>query len=152
MQGDRIAVEAREVGSVRGLGVCDVLRVELAPVQRAGLQRRLAERVAALEARRADAGEEGELRLLERMREGVPDGPPAPFAFTGPAGLVVDVVGACLADAVGELQRRLGARVGPGTGLVPQLEAAQAWIATALDCVAVEGFRFEPGVDPAGPW
>jgi hypothetical protein len=51
MQADRIAGVAKTAGSVRGLGVCDVLRIELAPVQRAGLELQLAARVAALERR-----------------------------------------------------------------------------------------------------
>ena len=49
MQVDRIAGGARLTGGVRGLGVCDVLRVELDPVQRSGVLEQLASRIAALE-------------------------------------------------------------------------------------------------------
>jgi hypothetical protein len=33
-----------------------------------------------------------------------------------------------------------------------QLEAARAWIATALECRTVEEFCFDEGVDPAHAW
>ena len=165
MQADRSVGAAREAGSVRGLGVCDVLRVELDPLQRALIDGRLAAHVETLEARRAtletDVGngvtceELGdvahELRVLARIREALPGCLHAPFALVGPAGLVSALIAACLAEAVACLERRLADR--PATAasslaLEPELRVAGAWIATALDCAAVEGFCFEPEVDP----
>jgi hypothetical protein len=186
MQADRIVAAARTAGSVRGLGVCDVLRIELEPVQRAGLELQLVSRVAALERRdgiepqragldrryigpwvgageRAgdlvadrDLGEVGEeLRLLTRMRASVPACPHGPFAFAGPAGLVLGLVGACLAAAVANVHVRLG-EDGPGAlssaASEADLEEAAAWIATALDCRAVEAYSFEAGADPVHAW
>jgi hypothetical protein len=173
MQVDRIAGVMHLAGSVRGLGVCDVLRVELAPVQRAGLETQLKARTAALERRRADLetaqraltgppvnDEEltdvrDELRLLARVRADVPALAPEPFALTGPAGLVLELVGACLTAAVTCADARLGeGELGAAwTGACErELEAAAAWIRTALDCHAVEAFSFEPGVDPVHAW
>lgn len=216
MQVDRIAGVARLAGSVRGLGVCDVLRAELAPVQRAGLEAELAARTADLERPRpdfesdesrmggakragpmcADARPSGtasdsarpagstsggvrpasaawfgvadpfadederrdvqaELRLLARMHSDLPAASAEPFTLTGPAGLVLEVVGACLVAAVAAADARLG-EGGRGVPWVAacerELEAAAAWIATALDCRAVEGFCFEPGADPVHAW
>jgi hypothetical protein len=180
MQADRSAGAARTAGSARGLGVCDVLRIELEPVQRADLELQLAARVAALERRDGvqvrgaglercgvrpgpaaggadcELGEaEEELRLLARMRAGVPKCAGRPFVFVGPAGLVLELVGACLAAAVTSVHARLAAG-DPGAlsaaGWERELEAAAAWIATALDCRAVEDYSFEPGVDPVHAW
>jgi hypothetical protein len=189
MHVDRIAGVAPVAGSVRGLGVCDVLRVELVPVQRAGLEAQLSVRTAALEQRRAaleaaagthadrrsprraeldrgaaeppstEAAEldqiRDELRILARVREDIPTHAPEPFALTGPAGLVLELVGACLAAAVACADARL-AEGAPGTpwagACERELQAAAAWIATALDCRAVEAFCFEPDVDPLHAW
>jgi hypothetical protein len=173
MQVDRIAGVVRVAGSVRGLGVCDALRVELAPVQRAALEAQLTARTAALEQRRAAleavaractgphanegelTGVRDELRLLTRLRAEMPTLAPEAFTFTGPAGLVLELVGACLAAAVTCADARLGeGRPGApwAAACERELEAAAAWIATALDCRAVEEFCFEPGVDPRNAW
>jgi hypothetical protein len=174
MQVDRIAGVARVAGSVRGLGVCDVLRVELAPVQHAGLEAELTGRIAGRDQRRAELvaaarvrtgpspGADGalarireELRLLARLRDGMPPLASEPYALTGPAGLVLELVGACLESAVRHADARLaaGESCAPGAGTCErELEAAAAWIATALDCRAVEDFCFEPDVDPPHAW
>jgi hypothetical protein len=148
--------------------VCDALRVELAPVQRAALEAQLTARTVALEQRRAAletvarapgdgelTGVRDELRLLARLRAEMPVFAPEPFTFTGPAGLVLELVGACLAAAVTCADARLGeGRPGApwAAACERELEAAAAWIATALDCRAVEEFCFEPGVDPRAAW
>jgi hypothetical protein len=165
MQSDRSAAEGRVAGTVRGLGVCDALRVELEPVQRAGLDIGLAARAAALEQRsagraagvRADelADVDDALRLLARMRAPLRPGGAAPFVLVGPAGLVLELVDACLADAVARLAQSLGqagACTSGSAAFDATLLAAAAWIATALDCRAVDGFCFEPGVDPVRAW
>jgi hypothetical protein len=142
MQWDRTAAEAAMWGSARGLGVCDVLRVELAAVQHAGL-------VAALDARIA-ASRGAQRRLLRRMRAPLVDRPGAPCALVGPAGLVLEVVHACLAEAVRALAQRLGES--SPSDWPAAAATAGAWIATALDCAAVDGFCFETGVDPPHAW
>jgi hypothetical protein len=165
MQVDRTAEPTRLGGSVRGLGVCDVLRVELEPVQRAGFETGLAARVAELERSHAAlqhtaAGEQlaevsAALRLLARIRAALPRQAAAPWRVIGPAGLLLELVDACVADAVARLADRMGERYGGPpryASLSAEFEAAAAWIATALDCAAVDGFCFEPGADPDGAW
>jgi hypothetical protein len=133
MQSDRIA-------SVCGLGVCDVLRAELAAVQRAGLERALEARIAAGAPERAVAR-----RLLAQL----PDRAEA-FVLVGPAGVVLALARDCLAEAVEALAAQLGPAWSPA--LAEAAEAAGAWIATALDGHAVEAYCFEPGADPAHAW
>ena len=196
MQVDRIAGVARLAGGVRGLGVCDVLRVELDPAQRSGLLEQLRSRIATLERVGRGAADEGagdaldegagdaldegagdapdegagdapdeaaddparvheELRLLARIRADLPPSAADPFTLTGPAGLVLDLVGACLSRAVATAHARLGEGE-PGVlwvaGCERELEAAAAWITTSLECHAVEAFSFEPGADPVHAW
>jgi hypothetical protein len=156
MQQDRTVSPARVAGSVRGLGVCDALRVELAPVQWSGLERGLGAVVATLERRVGElraTGEQDELertrealRLLTRMKEDVPG-----CVLTGPADLVVELVETCLADAVTRVSQRMAASGGGPprcAAWLDELEAAGAWVATALDCAVVTEFCFEPGLDP----
>src|SRR3954471_16811732 len=99
MQEDRSADPAHMAGSVRGLGVCDVLRVELEPVQWSGLERGLAARVGDLERRLDELRSKGSgeelsptreaLRLLTRMKA-----TRGGSVVTGPAELVVELVDA----------------------------------------------------------
>jgi hypothetical protein len=171
MQADRTADLARTAGSARGLGVCDVLRVELSPLQRPGLEGQFAARIAALEQRRAaleaaaqppgiddDAPRRAvveELRTLRRMRAALPAWAGASVTLVGPAGLVLELVGACLDDAAGRLQDGMGEEVPAAawsTGTAGALEDVAAWIATTLDCRAVEAFCFDPDVDPIHAW
>jgi hypothetical protein len=156
MQWDRSAAMAAMSGSARGLGVCDVLRVELAAVQQASVVAALDARIAALESGEpATAARRGEQRrLLRRMRAPLPDRAAAPFALVGPAGLVLELVHGCLADAVRALTRRLEQSPWPAwsPALAAEAAAAGAWIATALDCRAVDGFCFETGIDPPHAW
>src|SRR5690349_5176253 len=119
MQSDRIADPARHAGSARGLGVCDVLHVELTARHRPGLERALADRCAALERRlREDLGTAApddpepltrreELRLLEQMRAALPDPPAGAFRLLGPAGLVLELVADALQAAVTALAASL---------------------------------------------
>ena len=165
MQADRSADVARLAGTVRGLGVCDVLRVELAACQQSALARELQRRAAvvkgelrALEARRLPrrrSAEESELtrlrteaRVLARVRGALPGDACTPFVLVAPAGLVVELVTACLRTVVATLAAGLGEGPAHSAAAVGPLEATAAWIRTALDCRAVEAFCLEPGVDP----
>jgi hypothetical protein len=157
MQQDRTA------GSVRGLGVCDVLRLELLPVQLARLidelDRRCGDHLDVPAAPRPDEGmdaEHYELWLLRRMRAELPDRDHAArFGWSGPTGLLTDVVRACLRTAAAELAA-LAADLPRGRGPNSQLAAlaseAAAWTSTVLDCAAVESFTFDPRADPARSW
>lgn len=173
MHEDRTADPARLAGTVRGLGVCDVLRVELSPRQHPALEAEIARRATALQRgidsaqakerrgpappRRggASSAEDRELqhlrvqaRVLARVRDALPSHPDATFVLTGPAGLVLALVAGCLRCTVAELDAGLGEGTAHPAAGAAQLEAVAAWIATALDCRAVETFCFEPGVDP----
>lgn len=164
MQADRSADPARLAGSVRGLGVCDVLRVELAACQHTALEQELGRRAAALRrelralegrgrARRRSAEADlarlrADARVMSRVREALPKHAQQPFVLVAPAGLVIEVVTVCLRAAVARLNAGLGEGPAHPAAATEALEAAAAWIATALDCRAVESFCLEPGVDP----
>src|ERR1700754_474848 len=101
MQVEGTAAALRVAGSVRGLGVCDVLRVELAPVQRPLLDAQI------VELQRRWAAEPGAAGLLARMRTKLPARDDPSQVLSGPAGLVLELVDACLTDAVTRVARRL---------------------------------------------
>jgi hypothetical protein len=137
--GDKEAgVAIRIAGSVRGLGVCDVLRAELAPVQRDELVTQLAARIVA---------GSPDAHALAQLSASVPAAPEGSFELVGPADLVLELVDACLRVALDRACAGVASR--PVGAVARDLEAAGAWIETALDCGAVQGFCFEPGVDPA---
>jgi hypothetical protein len=166
MQVNRTAEAPDATGSVRGLGVCDVLQVGLLPLQRAELAAQLAARAHTLERRYADVegmlrlGPQGppaaraleetddELRLLARIRESLPADADERFALAGPAGLVLDLTRACAAAAMARAVTELEA----SRPCPDELEAAAAWITTMRECEAVETYCFEPGVDPLHAW
>ncbi len=172
MQADRSAGAARLAGSVRGLGVCDVVRIELAAVQRAGLARRVGglDRGARARRRTAAAGgaqtvplpddpELGEvaeqLRLFRRLRASVPEPGDARSCSRARPGWSPDSSPRGMTDALIDVVAWPGEAGGDSLAVVAsdaQLEAAAAWIATALDCRAVESFCFEPERDPAHAW
>jgi hypothetical protein len=156
MQSDRSAAVAAMSGSVRGLGVCDALHVRLAAAQWEGLVTALDARIAALAGGEPDtAAERGEeRRLLRRMRAQLPPAPGAPFALVGPAGLVLAVVQGCLTEAVDALADGLGDGLPAAwpPPLAAKAQAAGAWIATALDCRAIDGYCFDAAADPAHAW
>jgi hypothetical protein len=138
--------------TVRGLGVCDALHVELAASQAQSLQRALEARITALEERLPSAADEHErheldhtLCLLRGMRTNEP-------VLIGPAGLVLDLVQACFAEAIDTLARHLQHGAEPLARLDQHTRAAAAWIKTLSDCRAVEGYTFEPDADPSHAW
>ncbi|MDA0184044.1 hypothetical protein OJ997_27295 [Solirubrobacter phytolaccae] len=167
MHPDRTADPAHLAGTARGLGVCDVLRVELTAHHRPALERALAARTGVLEhairaraTRSKPSGEAAaptedpelprlreELRLLARVGATLPAPAAGPFVLLGPAGLVLELVGEALQATVRELAAGMGSASGTAG-----LEAARAWITTALDCRAVDGFALDVGVDPLHAW
>jgi hypothetical protein len=112
MQAERTAEESALAGSVRGAGVCDVLRVELQPAQRALLVERVEvlrrsledeiARQAAAVAPRDEAAIEAlglaryELRLVERQHARLPVGDAERWTgLVGPSGIVSRLVQEC---------------------------------------------------------
>jgi hypothetical protein len=156
MQSDRSAGSAAVTGSVRGLGVCDVLQVELSDVQRPGLARALEARLAEVaQGAPEDApGRGDERRLLARLRAQLPEDASDAFTLVGPAGLVLGLVHRCLVDAVAALCRALPESGPPSLAAEPAHAAAvaAAWIATALDCRAVERYCFDSEHDAVHAW
>lgn len=174
MQTDRTADVARLAGSVRGLGVCDVLRAEFAACQHASFERELeerravvAQRIGALETRERSRAqlvrsctdevpparpEIAELYVeasaLARIHESAPQHAGTAFVVTGPAGLVLEIVQACLKRTLTELVEVLEEACVEPSVRTAELEAAGAWITSTLDCRAVDTFSFERGVDP----
>jgi hypothetical protein len=158
-------------GSVSGLGVCDVWRLELSAVQWPWLADELDELRGPLEeelqrARVAHdvdpddntadelSAREYELRLLRAMRAQLPacDYRGA-VMFVGPAQLVRGLVAGSLCNAVGALSelagapRRLSDRKARGR-LAATADAARSWAQTFVDCQELEDFSFEPPGDP----
>ena len=172
MHEDRSADPAHLAGSVRGLGVCDVFRVELQACQHAVLTAELARRSAALDAairdrlaalrarpeRRAGTGApapdaeledlHAQARTLERVRDQLPACPDGPFVVVAPAALAGELVTACLSDTVATLAAGLESGGAHPVTVPSMLRSAAAWIRTALDWQAVEAFCLLPGIDP----
>jgi hypothetical protein len=142
MQSERIAEASALSGSVRGLGVCDALRLDLLPEQ---LQQ-LIEQIEAL--RRASDGYERHLANL------LYDGLPAPdsssrFAFIGPTHIMCDIVRSSLRAAASELAEALSTE--SSERLADAVVCAAAWARTHLECQAIEEFSFDPDADPLRP-
>jgi hypothetical protein len=139
MQSQRTAEASALSGSVRGLGVCDALRLELLPEQLP----HLVERVEAL--RRSSDGYERRLATL--LHDGLPAPDIAvPFTFIGPTHLVHDVVRSSLQSSAEELAAALAA--GASDQLADAAACAAAWARTHLECRAVDEFSFDPESDP----
>jgi hypothetical protein len=131
--------------SVRGLGVCDVLELELTLEQIDGLD----ERIAAL----GDAGSDEQRRLARLLCDRLPQAPP--YWLAGPAGMIGELVRASLCDAVERLAAVAADPPRDPAGCA-ELDCAgvavSAWLRTYLECRRVEAFSFEPGLDPEAPW
>ncbi len=140
MQSERSAEPSALSGSVRGLGVCDALRLELAAVQLP----QLAEHVRVLGTSLED---EYELRLVERLHAQLPEGEPGRFVFVGPTGMIGTIVRGSMRHAVEALADLVLAE--PSHDDVARIRlseaatAAAAWIQTYIDVQAVEEFSFD---------
>jgi hypothetical protein len=173
MQWERSVEEAALSGGVRGLGVCDALRLELVPAQlpqlieqvealRAPLQEEIGRRAAAMgpgDARGAARlrAAQYELRLAELLRERLPPaGHSEPFVFVGPAGMIGGIARASARRAVEALAELVAAEPPRGRELRGRLaqaaEAATAWVRTFVEAQALEDFSFDPDADPDLPW
>jgi hypothetical protein len=139
MQSERIAEASALSGSVRGLGVCDALRLELLPEQLP----QLVEQVEAL--RRSSNGYELHLANLLYDRLCASD-TAFPFTFVGPTHMVRDIVLLSLHAAAAALAGALS--TGSSERLADATVRAAAWSRTYLECRAIEEFSFNPGADP----
>jgi hypothetical protein len=171
MQSERTAEEAALSGSARGLGVCDVLRLELVPAQlpqlveqlealRAPLEREIRRRPVATTSTDPHCAErlkcaQYELRLVELLCDRLPVEVSEPFALIGPAGMIGTIARGAMRGAIEALAERAHQ---PGRGrearsrLAEDAAAACAWVRTFIETQAVEDFTFDPGGDPFGPW
>jgi hypothetical protein len=139
MQSQSTAETSALSGSVRGLGVCDALRLELLPEQLP----QLVEQVEALR-RSSDAYE---LHLANLLHDALPTPDTSwPFTFTGPTHLVRDIVRSSLRIAAAALAEALCTR--SSERLAHTSACAAAWARTELECRAVEEFSFDPAADP----
>lgn len=154
-------------GSMSGLGVCDVWRLELSAVQWPWLADELDELRGPLEeelqrartAHDVDADDntavelsarEYELRLLRAMRAQLPafDYRGA-VVFVGPAPLVRGLVAGTLCNVVGTLSELVGAprRLSDRNArarLAATADAARSWAETFVDRHELEAFSFDP--------
>ena len=139
MQSQRTAEASALSGSVRGLGVCDALRLELLPEQLP----QLVEQVQAL--RRASDGYE--LHLANLLYDALPaPDTSSPFAFIGPTHIMRDIVRRSLDAAAAALAEALSN--GSPDRLADAAVCAAAWARTHLECRAIEEFSFDPEADP----
>ena len=156
-------------GNVCGLGVCDALRVELAPAQlfwlideleemRTPLEEEWQRLGAALvdtddvETRRDLEALDYRLRLLRMMRAQLPGiHTTDTTTLVGPTAMVLEVVEGAMGSAVDALSAWVNRTTSePMTldELVGAADAARAWVDTYVECRAVERFRFDPDADP----
>ena len=166
MQSEPIAITAPPSGRVRGLGVCDALRLELDAVQVPWLIDELEETRGPLEEELQHVGEDEngqrerclyELRLLRLMRAQLPAADhTGPAVWHGPSGMVCELAHATLARVAETLAEFVGQGRGAtaeGRERLRELGAAvQAWAHTVADCHDVELFRFDPDADPHARW
>jgi hypothetical protein len=190
MQRDPIDGGAYGVGSgsvvpnpskVRGLGLCDVLRVELEPCQIAGAIEELEEWRGPLsetfeQARTrwdevADKESPGELgrrdeeelsrsayalHVLSRLRAQLPTiDHDERVVVVGPASMVSHFIAGAARSAVDDLADSVRSRLQAGGEKEAKLRAAlaavNAWLDTYMECEALEWYLFDPPYAPAGP-
>jgi hypothetical protein len=173
MQFNAIAGGDRPRDGVRGLGVSDVLEIDLEPSQLPWLldepeamRDRIGEQLqqataAALASPSSDTQpveeREYELRLLGMMRARLPKHiDHVPIAFVGPSGMVEDAVRGAVrraADALSQLAAgNLRSGIDAGARLDETAVAAAKWVETLQNCQAVVGFNFDPGANPGAAW
>ena len=167
MQGNRIGIDGSAAARVRGLGVCDVLRVELAAAQVPGLIAELEELRGPLEEERLRAlgalersaaaspvaerdvdDVEHRLACLRAMRAQLPrPDTAAPAVLVGPADLVLETARGAARNAADELAEALRRSAHDPDAVRERAAIVQAWVDTWMDCRAVESFAFEPEMD-----
>ncbi len=114
MQSERIAEASALSGNVRGLGVCDALRLVLFPGQLSHLIEAVEALCRSLEQEVPSDKTTYELRLVGLLQDQLPPGHTLqPFAFIGPAHLIRDLVSSSMRAAAAALVDALGDWRGP---------------------------------------
>jgi hypothetical protein len=156
MHDQRTVDDVPPESTVWGLGVCDALRVQLAPVQLSWLIDELEELRGPLEEQlqRVPAGADREalmieLAVLRRLRAQVPaaDGDTG-AVLCGPAETVATLVRGALRNSVAALAELVHGPLRSDSVTREELRrtaaAAAAWTTTYLDRQAIEGYAFDP--------
>jgi hypothetical protein len=166
MQHKPIAVGDPPSGRARGLGVSDVLELELAPIQvpwlideldevRGPLEEALQRVRATSPAHSDEALEAGEyeLRLLRLMRSRLPSyATEEPVRFVGPSGMVETLVRGVVRNVASAVSELAGQPRPDAHALRDAGAAVAAWTSTLVDCLDVARFNFDPDADPIRPW
>jgi hypothetical protein len=148
MQPERIAETSALSRSVRGLGVCDALRLELLPEQLP----QLVEQVQALRRSLSPEAADYELRIARLLCDALPSPDTSqPLVFIGPTHIVRNVVWSSLHAAAAALHDELSNGSSAHGRLADAAACAAAWARTHLECQAVEEFSFDPCADPPRP-
>lgn len=170
------AATVPELTRVQGLGLCDAIRVVLAPCQIAGLIEELEERRGPLteafehartrwdELAERDGGAAVRLgeeisksayaqRVLTMVRGQLPTAThEAPVSIVGPASMISSIVAAVAVNAVEDLaelvRQSLRTDVRAQRRLVDATTTVAAWVETYIECEALEWFNFDPAWDP----
>jgi hypothetical protein len=145
-------------GSVRGLGICDALFVELQPRQVSACVDEIEALARVLKVALASGSDDSEreryeLRVLggalSRLLEPVDRDNPV---LLGPAPLVSQIVAGAASEAVTQLHETVDANRGADERARTELrrlsDDAAAWMDTYLDALAVQWFCFDPDFSP----
>ena len=148
------------VDRVCGIGVCDVLRVELEPCQLPSVRAELEELRATVGeaiATMLDRGDEAELDRLRYERRVLDligrelDRTDGPIVVCGPARLMGEIITGVTRLAAAEVVEHLTARTRDGVALREAAGLAAAWVETCAAADAVEAYSFDPAFDPVRP-
>ena len=150
--------------AVIGLGVCDVLRVELQPRQLPSLDEEIQIQRAVYDQSIAGAAEDGDRDAFDRLRaerrtltmvaEQIRRPGDSPVIW-GPAAAISDLVTCSARSAadrlVDAMQRDLLVDGGDGPALIEAAHVAAAWAETYVALRAVESFSVDPDNDHVRP-
>jgi hypothetical protein len=162
--GTTLASPSPPVERVCGLGVCDVLRIEIDGSQVDSLRDEIDELRRVIDDAigvATDRGREELPRLLYESeilsmigRELTGGGRSEPVVVVGPAPMMSELVRGAARDAGERLVERLDQRAPrnrtSAEALVAAADVAGAWARTLVAVEAVEGYSFDPDFDPLG--
>jgi hypothetical protein len=156
----RHAAPPPSVDRVCGIGVCDVLRVELEPCQLPSVRAEVEELRATVGeaiATMLDRGDEAELDRLRYERRVLDligrqlDRSNGPTVICGPARLMGEIITGATRLAAAEVVEHLGEKTRAGEALRDAAGLAAAWVETYAAAQAVEAYSFDPAFDPVRP-
>jgi hypothetical protein len=161
----RRAVPPPPVDRVCGLGVCDVLRVEIDGSQVESLREEIDELRRVIDEAISVATDREEAEELSRLlyesdvlamigRELIGGARSETMVVVGPARIISELVGGAARDAGERLVNQLGQgsrRDGASAeALVAAADLAAVWARTLVAVESVEGYSFDPTFDPVG--